>query len=246
MDLDVAVAHGLDRGRREPLHAHPPLFHHERLIHRPAALVHAHRMRDRLLLHEEALVPEELHHHLTRGLAVRAGERSGGGRHHPALVDDREHRETVALTDLEVGRIVAWGDLERTCAECRIDGAVGDDLHAPLHPRHEDVLADHRLPPGVVGMDGHRDVRDDRLGARRRNDHVRRAGRHPVRPRIAHVVERVCALDVLDLEVGIGRLAFRTPVDDAVRAIEMLVLVEADEVCSHRALLRRLHREVRP
>ena len=244
IDRDVALAHGLDRGRRERLHAHPPLLHHERLVDRPAAIVHTDGVRDRLLLREKALPTQQLHHLAARGVAVRTGERTRRGRHHPALVDDREHLQPVALPDLEVGRVVAGRDLERARPELAVDGLIGDDPDAPFHRGHEDLLADVGLPALVVWMHRHGDVRDDRLGACRRDHHVGRPRRHRVGPGIADVVERVGPLDVLGLEVRIRRLVAHAPVHDPVVAVKMPMLVEPDEVGAHGSLLCGVHREV--
>ena len=137
-------------------------------------------------------------------------------------------------------------DLERAGPEARVDRLVGDDPDSSLDARDQHLLAHERLPALVLGMHSDGDVGHDRLGARRRDDHRARSRRHRIGPRVLHVIERVGALDVIHLEVGVGRLALRAPVDNPVRAIEMLVLVETDEVRSHRALLRRLHRKVRP
>ena len=73
--------------------------------------VHRDRVGDWLFFHEKILLAEEVDHHLPAGLAIGASERSGGRRHHPALVDHREHRQAVALADLEVGLVVPGRDL---------------------------------------------------------------------------------------------------------------------------------------
>ncbi len=203
-------------------------------------------MRDRLLLHEEPRLPEARDHVKPCGVAVGAGEHARRGRHAPCLVDDGEHGQPVSLADLEVGRVVARRDLQRAGAERRIYGLVRDDGHAPLRDRDEDVLADVALPALVVGVHGDGDVGHDRLGACGRDDQVGRARGGAGGPRVLHVGERVRPLDVLRLEVGVRRLAGEAPVDDAIRAVEVALLVEPDEVRAHGALLRRLHREVRP
>ena len=245
MDSDATLAHRGDRGRGELRHPHPPLLHHEGLVHGLAAVVHADRVRKRFFLHEQAAVLQHLDRHAPSDVTVGSSQRSRRGCHEAARVDDRDHRQTVALSDVEVGGVVARSDLERAGAELRINGIVGDELDAALDHRHEDIASDERLPAFVVGMhrDGH--VGHDRLRARGRDDERRIAGLG-VGPRIAHEVERVGPLDVLELEVRIRRLAAHAPVHDPIGAVEVTALEQPDEVRSHGALLRRLHREVAP
>ena len=151
----------------------------------------------------------------------------------------------MALSDLEVRLIVAGRDLERARAERRIDRLVSDDLHSSLDPWNEHLFPDERLPPGILRVHGHGDVGHDRLRTRCRDDHRRRPRRHGIRPRILDVVERVGPLDMPHLEIRVSGLIPQTPVHDPIGPVEVTLLVQADEVSAHRALMRRLHREMR-
>ena len=152
----------------------------------------------------------------------------------------------MTLADLEVGLVVTGRDLERAGPEARVDRLVGDDPDSSLDARDQHLLAHERLPALVLGMHSDGDVGHDRLGARRRDDHRARSRRHRIGPRVLHVIERVGALDVIHLEVGVGRLVLEAPVHDPVGAVEVTLLVQPDEMRPDRTLLRRLHREVRP
>ena len=145
----------------------------------------------------------------------------------------------MVAADLEVGWIVAGRDLERAGAELGLDAGVRDHRDRPLHVGDDHLLAD-RVPVAlVVGMDGDRDVGEDR-----RRPHGRdrdRAG--AVREGVAGVRERVVHVDVLDLEVGDRRLVERAPVDDPLGAIDPPPLPEVDEEAHHRLDVGVVHRE---
>src|ERR671915_294708 len=60
-----------------------------------------------------------------------------------AVLADRHHLvEPVAAADLEVGRVVAGGDLERAGAELGIYVLVGHDRQPAAHQREDRGLAD--------------------------------------------------------------------------------------------------------
>ena len=118
---------------------------------------------------------------------------------------------------------------------------VGDDGHAALDDRDDDLASDRVAVPLVVGMHRDRDVGEDRRRAHRRDRDPLRAV--AVRERVEHVEERVVHLDVLDLEIRDRRLVVRAPVDDAVRAVDPARLPEPDEERHHRLDVRVVHRE---
>jgi hypothetical protein len=75
----------------------------------------------------------------------------------------------VALADLEVGLVVRRGDLQRSGPEVALDGVVGDHRHGALGERDAHAAADQRREAGIVRVDRHRDVGEDRLGPHRRD-----------------------------------------------------------------------------
>ena len=152
----------------------------------------------------------------------------------------------MTLPDVEVGRVMARRDLERAGAELPVHGGVADDLHPALDHGHQDLSPDQTSPPVVLGV--HRDGRvgQDRLRPRRRDDHVRRAGRNGIGPRVTHIAQLIGADDVLRLEIGVGRPAREAPMDDPVRTVQVPPPVEADEMDPHAPLHVGIHREVHP
>ncbi len=104
----------------------------------------------------------------------------------------------MALGNFEVGRIVRRGDLDRACAEFRIDHVVADDHPDPVHVRNAHVHAHQVAIARVVRMYRHANVAEDRLGPSRRH---RDPGVLAFDERVAHI--RQLALDflVFDFEV---------------------------------------------
>lgn len=126
----------------------------------------------------------------------------------------------MALADLEVVRVVGRGDLDGTRAELGVDVLVGDDRDGTVGQRQPDELADQVLVPLVLGVDGDRRVTEHRLGTGRGDDD------RLVPVAVLHGDELAVVVLVLDLDVRDGRQTARTPVDDALGAVDQLFVVE--------------------
>ena len=242
-ELGLPLLHRLDRRLGERLHLDEPLRRQHRLDDRVAALAVTDRVDVRLAA---ALEPQLLQlglDRLARREPVQAGERAPLGIHHARVIEDRDHRQLVPLAGLEVVRIVRRRHLDRAGAELRIDqDRVGDDRELALQQRMPHHLADLRLVARIVGVDGDRRVAQHRLRPRRRHHHLARA----VRQRVRELVQLALRpLVVVDLEVRQRRSTRRAPVDQAARAIDQPLFVEANERLDDRRRVRRIHREAR-
>lgn len=151
--------------------------------------------------------------------AVLAEERAVDG-DDTVLVHDRHGRQVVALADREVVRVVRRGHLDRARAELRVDVGVRDDRDAAVGQRQLDQLADEVPVPLVVRVDGDGGVAEHRLGTGGGDDH----GVVPFA--VADGDQLAGVLLVLDLDVGDRGQTPRTPVDDALGAVDQLVVVE--------------------
>ena len=135
-------------------------------------------------------------------------------------------------------RIVARRHLQGARAEPDLDPVVADDRHRPVDQRHDRGAPDQVLPARVVGV--HRDagVGQDRHGPDGR-DHDLAAALDVVAHRVQHVVD----LAVLDLEVGDGGLERPRPVHEPAVAVDVAALVQAHEHLDHGARVVVVHRE---
>ena len=162
-----------------------------------AALAVADGVAEVLALLELPALGGPLEHAPARLLLRQPRELPGGVVHQAVGPDHGQLGEAVVAADLEVRRVVARRDLERAGAELALHALVGDHRHAPLDEGDDDLLADEVAVPLVVGMDGDRDVGEDRRRPNGRDRDVAGA----VGERIADVRERVVCVLVLDLEV---------------------------------------------
>ena len=137
-DPHAAVAHGVDRGRGELVHAHEPLQRDQRLD--PLARSGGSRglRAVGLLPHDPTFLAQRGDHRRARLHHRQPGEalaRLGG--HPPVLADHRHLVELVAAADLEVVGVVRRGDLQRAGAEVRLHVLVGDDRQAAADERQD-------------------------------------------------------------------------------------------------------------
>ncbi len=185
-----------------------------------------HRVHVRLLATEQSLLAERRQHRLLRLLGRQAREPFPRlGCHPPVLADHRHLVQTVRATELEVIRVVAGGDLQGAGGELGVHVVVGDHRQAAAHQRQDAVLAD-QLPVALIG----RVHRNGRVGQHRLRPH-RGHRQHGVRAldRIVDRVKRVLDLAILDLKLGDHRARADVPVDHVVVAVDVALLVEADE-----------------
>ena len=80
------------------------------------------------------------------------------------VVEDVDHRQVVALADLEVVEVVGRRDLHRAGALLRVGVFVGDDRDQPVDDRQPHLLADQGRVALVVGMHGDGGVAEHGLG----------------------------------------------------------------------------------
>ena len=161
------------------------------------------------------------------------------GDHRPVGPDDGKCLEPVIAADVEVDRVVAWGDLEGARAELRLDAGIGDHWNAAADDGDDDLLPDCLRVPRVVRIHRDGDIREDRGRPHGRDRD--RAG--AIGERVPGIRQRIVHLDVLDLEVGERGLVVGAPVDDPVRTVDPPGVPEANEVRHHGLDVAVVHRE---
>ncbi len=227
--------------RAGPAHRHVPLVRQHRLDHLAGAAATGHRHPMRLLRHHQAGVAQVLQHRLARLVAVQPAVLGRG-----VLVDrcrrgqDRERSEAVTLPEREVVEIVRRRDLHRARSELRIDIGVRDDRNRAAGQRQDHFGADTRLVAGIVRVDRHRHVAQQRFRTGG-GDHQPRAA---VGARIADLPDPPVLLLAFDFQVRHRGLQLRIPVDQALAAIDQPLLVQANEGFDDHARAGLVHREI--
>src|SRR5262249_47024309 len=112
-EADASVLNGRDRRLRKLLHRDPPLQHDQRLDAAPAAFAGSDGMAVRLLPFELTALAGPREDTFARFFLCQPGELTGFRVHPPVQIDDGEFRQAMVATDLEVGRIVPRGHLQR-------------------------------------------------------------------------------------------------------------------------------------
>ena len=172
---------------------------------------------------------------------IEPRERPALGGHLRGVVEDRDHRQVVALSGLEVVRVVRGRDLDRAGAELGVDqDRVGDDRELSPEDRVANAFADLGLVARIVGMDGDRRVAQHRLGTGGGHHHLPGS----VGQRITELVELALrSFVVVDLEIGERGAARRAPVDEPARPVDQPLFVQPHERLDDGRGVRRVHRE---
>ena len=122
------------------------------------------------------------------------------------------------------------GDLDYAGALFHIGVLVADDRDLLVHQRQDHMTAVQVLVALVVLVDGDGGIAEHGLGTGGR-DLQQLAG---LLDRIEDVPEMTLLFFVFYLRVGDGGVAVRTPVDQAVAAVDLAVVIQLDEYLSDR------------
>ncbi|CAM5735024.1 hypothetical protein STENM223S_03475 [Streptomyces tendae] len=220
VDLDLAVADGVAGGLGQRADLDPPLHGQPRLDGGLTARAVADAVDVGTLLGDNPALGAQRGDDGGAGLQpVQALEGAVGG-DDGVLVHHGDGGQGVPLADLEVVRVVGGRHLDGAGAELGVDVLVGDDRDGAVGQRQLDELADQVLVALVLGVDGDGRVTEHRLRAGGGDDDGLIT--LPVR----HGDQLAVVVLVLDLDVGDRGQAARAPVDDALGAVDQLVVVE--------------------
>ena len=150
----------------------------------------------------------------------------------------------MAQTDFEVVGVVRGRDLDGARPELGIDVLVCHDGDLPIGQGKKERLSDESGIARIAGMHRDRRIAEHGLGAGGRNDDFLAAALDG----IGKIPEMPVFFRVLDLRIGKRRLTARTPVDDAVSAIDEPLVIKAEKSLVHGAgaFLVHCERKARP
>ena len=200
------------------------------LVEKPLLL----HQRDDLLSRAEAVETVERGNRLLQRVRLRHAVKEFGiaGEYDVRFrIEDVDHRQGVALADLEVIEIVRRRDLHRAGADLRVCVFVGDDLEFPSDQRKDGVPADQVLVALVIRMNGDAGVAEHGFRPGRGNND------EPVGFALDGVLEMPKmrgGFDILDLEVRDRRLQVWIPVDQALVLVDQPLAVKVDEYLGDR------------
>ena len=137
--------------------------------------------------------------------------------------------------------IVGGGDLQAACAEIHLNVFVFDDGNLAADQRNDDALPLEVGVLRIVGVDTHRRVAHDCLGARCRHNGVALFSDNM----IAKIIKLRMFVAVNDLGVAQGRARLRVPVNHPDSFIYKPFAVEVDKDAHNRAVALRIHGESR-
>ena len=164
--LNLVVHHRIERGLGQLGHAHPPLQRQAGLDHGAGALARSHGGSVVLGFSQETAGFEVFGDLLAGGKALHAGVLKAVGAEGSVFVQHVEHLEAVLLADGVVVPVVGRSHFEAAGSEIGRDVVVEDDGHFASADRNPHVHAVQCCVALVLGVDGHRHVAHDRLGAR--------------------------------------------------------------------------------
>ena len=141
------------------------------------------------------------------------------------VVHDADLFKIVALTDEEVVRVVSGSDLDAAGTEILINVIIGYDGDLSADERKDERFSDEVLVSFVLGVDCHRSITEQCLGAGRGDRDISVT----VLDGITDVPEMAFVLLVFDLRIGKGGGTLGAPVYYFVTAIDETLVIEIYE-----------------
>jgi hypothetical protein len=146
--------------------------------------------------------------------------------------------------NLEIVRVVCRRHLEHGRAELALDPRTHRDGDVHVGERDPDQPTLETSVPLVLRMKHQRHIAEHRFGTRRGDDdEIGPSSFRRIRERIPDIKEMVVPISELGFLVGQRRVAPRTPVDDAVAAIDQALVEQVDEHLEDRVAVLLVQRE---
>ena len=145
----------------------------------------------------------------------------------------------MALTHLEVVRVVAGRDLNTARTEFHINVLITENRDFAVHDRQDAGLANQVLVALVVRVDGNTGIAHEGFRTGGRDHQIARA----VRQRVADVPKLARLGLVLNLGVGQRSRAVRAPVDNTVALVDQALVIQVDKHLADCLGAALVHRE---
>ena len=172
-------------------------------------------------------------------VAVHTGVLAAVGGHVGGLVQHLHDGQVVALAYLEVVGVMGGGDLHHAGAELHVHIGVGDDGDLLVQQGQQHLLAVQVLVALVVRMDGHGGIAQHGLGTGG-GQNQELVGAHNG---VLQVPEAALLVLILHLGIGDAGLAVGAPVDDALAAVDQVLVVQILEDLQHSLAAALVHGE---
>ena len=238
-ELDAAVPYRVDGRTGQGHHAHEPLLGNHGLDGGAAAVAGANIVGVGLDLLQIAARLQVGHDGLAGLVAIHAGVLAAVGGHVGGLVQHLHDGQVVALAHLEVVGVMRGGDLHHAGAELHVHVGIGDDGDLLVQQGQQHLLAVQVLVALVVRMDGHGGIAQHGLGTGG-GQNQELVGAHDG---VLQVPEAALLVLILHLGVGDAGLAVGAPVDDALAAVDQVLIVQILKDLQNRLAAALVHGE---
>ncbi len=221
---ELAVFRDLDRRLREFFHLYEPLLGYHILDDRMAAVAGSHR-NDLFFGLDQITGCFQIGYPVFTALVtilalIFACQRI----HRRIFVDTGNDRQSRALSDFKVVRVVRRGDLYRSGTLFRVRIWVSDDRDFLPYQRQDDFFADNRLVAFVIRM-----YRDSLIGKHGLRSGCRDDDTVEISRRLYGRIFEIPVLSVfifmLDFRIRKGSSALRTPVDQTIAPVDQTFLI---------------------
>ena len=220
-----AVANALYGGLCERLHLNEPLEGNHRLDCSSAAVARAYFMLEVFNLAEVSAGFEVFNDGFARFVSVHSGVLRVVVRDFRVGSKAYFHGEVLSSADFKVVRVVSGSDFNAACTLVKLSVLVAYYRNASSNERKSYVFADEVLISFVVRVYRNRSISEQCFRTCGSNLNESAAAYE----RITDVPEVAVLLAVVNLGVGDGCFAVRTPVDDSLAAIDESLFVKAVE-----------------
>ena len=237
--LDAAVPHRVDGRAGQRNHAHEPLLGNHGFDGGAATVAGTYVMSVGLDLLQIAARLQIGHDGLACLVAIHTGILAAVGGHVGGLVQNLHNGQVVALAHLEVVGVMGRGDLYNAGTELHVHIGVGDDGDFLVQQGQQHLLTVQVLVTLVIWMDGHGGIAQHglRAGGSQNQEFV---GAHDG---VLQVPEAALLILIFHLGIGDAGLAVGAPVDDALAAIDQVLVVQILKDLQHRLAAALVHGE---